>query len=134
MAMAQPCLSLLAALLLFGTLALLLSMLLPSRSTAAMTAGILLVGSFFLNGLAYLNPDIEPVAKLSPLYYYQGGKALDSFNVAWFSGLCAGALLFALLAWWRFQRRDIRVGGEGGWKRPTLGSLSRLLPRRSAVR
>jgi ABC-2 type transport system permease protein len=131
--MAQPCLSLLAALLLFGMLALLLSMLLPSRSTAAMTAGILLVGSFFLNGLAYLNPDIEPVAKLSPLYYYQGGKALDSFNGAWFSGLCAGALLFALLAWWRFQRRDIRVGGEGGWKRPTLAALSRLLSWRSAL-
>jgi ABC-2 type transport system permease protein len=81
----------------------------------------------------YLNPDIEPVAKLSPLYYYQGGKALDSFNGAWFSGLCAGALLFALLAWWRFQRRDIRVGGEGGWKRPTLAALSRLLPWCSAL-
>lgn len=132
--MLQPCLSLLAALLFFSTLALLLSMLLPSRRMAAMTAGILLVGSYFLNGLAYLNPDIEPVARLSPLYYYQGGRALDSFNAAWFIGLFAVALLFALLAWWRFQRRDIRVGGEGGWQRPNLASLARLLPRRLSTR
>jgi hypothetical protein len=29
-------------------------------------------------------------------------------------------LLFALLAWWRFERREIRVGGEGGWSLPRL--------------
>jgi ABC-2 type transport system permease protein len=126
--MAQPFLSLLGVLLLFCTLALLLSMVLPSRRMTAMTAGILLVGNFFLVGLANINTDLEPVAKISPLYYYQGGNAIDSFDVTWFVGLLVPALLFALLAWWRFQRRDIRVGGEGGWQRP---SLSRLLPRRA---
>jgi hypothetical protein len=25
-------------------------------------------------------------------------------------------ILFALAAWWRFHMRDIRVGGEGGWR------------------
>jgi hypothetical protein len=30
-------------------------------------------------------------------------------------GLLLASLLLALLAWWRFQRREIRVGGEGGW-------------------
>ncbi len=30
----------------------------------------------------------------------------------------AVAGVFALLAWWRFERRDIRVGGEGGWRLP----------------
>jgi hypothetical protein len=40
------------------------------------------------------------------------------------------AILFAIVAWWRFERRDIRVGGEGGWRRPSLSLLSRLLPRR----
>jgi len=29
-------------------------------------------------------------------------------------------LVLILLAWWRFQRREIRVSGEGGWKRPKL--------------
>ncbi len=28
------------------------------------------------------------------------------------------SVLFAALAWWCFQRRDIRVGGEGGWRLP----------------
>jgi hypothetical protein len=26
------------------------------------------------------------------------------------------SLIFSLLAWWRFGARDIRVGGEGGFK------------------
>jgi ABC-2 type transport system permease protein len=132
--MAQPFLSLLGVLLFFGTLALLLSMLLPSRRMAAMTGGILLVGDFFLIGLANINTDLEPVAKLSPLYYYQSGDAIDGLNVTWVVGLLAGAVLFAILAWWRFRRRDIRVGGEGGWQRPSLASLLGRFPRRSAAR
>jgi len=35
------------------------------------------------------------------------------------------SLIFTLLAWWRFQRRDIRVGGEGGWNLPALSRLFR---------
>jgi ABC-2 type transport system permease protein len=129
-AMAQPFLSLFAELMLFGMLALLLSLLLPSRRASAMVAGLLLVGDFFVIGLAKINTDLEPIAKLTPLYYYQGGDGLDNFNVVWFVGLVAVALLFALLAWWRFERRDIRVGGEGAWQRPARRSLSRLFPHR----
>ncbi len=35
------------------------------------------------------------------------------------------ALLLALLAWWRFERRDVRVGGEGGWRLPILARRGR---------
>ncbi|MBN1483531.1 MAG: ABC transporter permease subunit [Chloroflexia bacterium] len=122
-----PLLSLLAELLLFGTLALLLSMLLPSRRLASMTAGLLLVASFFITGLAQLNQDLEPFAKLSPLNYYQTQEAFQGLNGAWFAGLLGAAVVFAVLAWWCFQRRDIRVGGEGGWR---LSWLARLLPGR----
>ena len=115
-----PYLSLLGVLMFIGTLALLLSMLLPSRRLAATAAGMALVGSYFVSSLARINTDLEPVAKLSPLYYYQGGEAMDNFNATWFVGLLAAAVLFALLAWWRFQRRDIRVGGEGGWRLPSV--------------
>jgi len=111
-----PLLSLLAEMLLFGTLALLLSMVLPSRRLAATTAGLLLVASFFITGLAELNEDLEAVAELSPLNYYQTQDAFQGLNGTWLAGLLAAALLFAVLAWWRFQRRDIRVGGEGGWR------------------
>lgn len=115
-----PMLSLLAVLLLFGTISLLLSMLLPSRRLAATTAGLLLVASFFITGLAKLNEDLETIAKFSPLNYYQSGEAMSGLNLQWFWGLVAFAVLFALLAWWRFLRRDIRVGGEGGWRLPSL--------------
>ncbi|MFQ5813163.1 MAG: ABC transporter permease subunit, partial [Anaerolineae bacterium] len=115
-----PLLSLLAELLLFGTMSLLLSVVLPSRRLAATAAGLLLVASFFITGLAKLNEALEPVARLSPLNYYQAQDAFHALNGAWLAGLLAAAVLFAALAWWRFQRRDIRVGGEGGWRLPSL--------------
>jgi len=120
-----PMLSLLAELLLFGTMSLLLSMVLPSRRLAATAAGLLLVASFFITGLAKINEDLEPVAKLSPLNYYQAQDAFHALNGAWLAGLLAAAVVFAALAWWRFQRRDIRVGGEGGWQLPSLARLIR---------
>ncbi len=114
--MILPFLSLFALLVLFGTLALLLSMLLPARRLAGMTAGLLLVASFFITALARLDDRLENLAKLSPLNYYQGGLALRQMEWGWVAGLLGVAIVFALLAWWRFERRDIRVGGEGGWQ------------------
>jgi len=91
-------------------------MLLPSRRLAAMVSGLLLVASFFITTLARLDENLENLAKLSPLNYYQGGLALLEVEWGWFAGLLGAALLITLLAWWRFQRRDIRVAGEGGWQ------------------
>jgi ABC-2 type transport system permease protein len=116
--MALPYLSLLGVLLFFGGLALLLSMTLPSRRQAAMTAGLVLLASFFLNTLARLDTTLEPVARISPLNYYQGGEAVEGLNGGWLAGLLLAAGLFAALAWWRFERRDIRVVGEGSWGWP----------------
>jgi ABC-2 type transport system permease protein len=113
---ALPYLSLFAVLLFFGTLALLLGTLLPSRRSAAMAAGLALVASFFVTTLARLDPGLETLAILSPVSYYQSGDAIAGLNGRWFAGLLAGAGLFAALAWWRFERRDIRVAGEGAWR------------------
>lgn len=116
----RPLLSALAELLLFGTLSLFLSMVLPSRRLAATTAGMLLVASFFITGLAKINQDLEPIARLSPLNYYQAQEAFRGLNGVWLAGLIVSAVIFAALAGWLFQRRDIRVGGEGGWQWPAL--------------
>lgn len=116
----QPFLPLFAELLLFGTLALLLSLVLPSARMAMMLTSGLLVANYLLLGLANINEDLKTVVEFTPLHFYQGGKAIDGVNWGWLVGLLAVSLVFALLAWWRFQQRDIRVGGEGGWNLPRL--------------
>lgn len=112
----RPYLPLFAVLFLFGTLALLLSMLLPAARLAAVIAGALLVANFMLMGLAHLNENFVAPAKLTPLYYFQGGDAALGLDWRAFLGLLLASLIFAVVAWLLFQRRDIRVSGERGWR------------------
>jgi ABC-2 type transport system permease protein len=123
--MLTPFLSMFALLWLFGSLSLWLSLALPSRRVAAAVAGTLLVAGFFLTALARLDERLEPVARLSPFTYYQGGEAVRSLRVDWLVGLLIASLVFLLLAGWWFQRKDLRVSGEGTWALP--------LPRSRAV-
>jgi ABC-2 type transport system permease protein len=129
--MALPFLPVLAQALIYGTLALLFSMVLPARRLAAAAAGMVMVASYFLSSLATLNEDLALIARLLPYHYFQGGDAMKGLNMTWFLGLLAASALLALLAWWRFERRDIRVGGEGGWRLP---SISLPLRRGAAAR
>jgi ABC-2 type transport system permease protein len=114
--MALPFLPLLAQILIFGALALLLSMLLPARRLAAAGAGLVLVISYLLSSMAGLNERLAAFARLLPYDYFQGSGALNGLDWAPFLGLLAASAVLALLAWWRFQRRDIRVAGEGAWR------------------
>lgn len=114
--LAMPFISLLGVLLLFGALALMFSMLLPSRRFTASLAGLLLVACYFVTSLARVDDRLIDLARFSPLNYYQNSDAMSNMNYAWIAGLLAVAALFAAVAWWRFERRDIRVGGEGGWR------------------
>ncbi len=119
----RPFLPLFAQLVLFGTLALLSSLVLPSVRLAGMLTGALLIGNYLLMGLSNLNEDLEAFVRYTPLYYYQSGEAIDGLDWVWLAGVAGVSLLFVLLAWWRFQRRDIRVGGEGGWNLPSLSRV-----------
>jgi ABC-2 type transport system permease protein len=121
----RPFVPLFGQLLLWGTLALLLSMLLPSGRMTAMLSSGLLIANFLVSGLANINEDLQAVVEFTPIYYYQGGKAIDGIDWGPLAALLAASLVFALLAWWRFGQRDIRVGGEGGWKLPSLRRLFR---------
>ena len=121
----RPFLPLFAQLILFGTMALLLSLVLPSVRMAGMLTGGLLVGNYLLMGLSNLNEDLKAFVKYTPLYYYQSGEAIDGLDWVWLGGVAAVSLAFVLLSWWRFQRRDIRVGGEGGWNLPSLSRIFR---------
>ena len=50
---------------------------------------------------------------------------MNGLNLTWFLGLLAVSAMLAWVAWWRFQQRDIRVAGEGGWRLPSLSLLFR---------
>ena len=118
--MLWPTVTLLAVLLFFGSLSLLASMLLPSRKIAAMAVGVVLALSFVLTMFGSLDPTIAAIADFSPLTYYQGGRALESIEWAWLGGLLGASILFAMIALWRFAKREIRVAGERGFSLPRL--------------
>jgi len=118
--MALPFLPLLAQALIYGALALLLSMLLPARRLAAAGAGIVLVVSYFLSSMAGLNEGLASIARFLPYDYFQGGEALNGLEWTSLLGLLVASAVLTLLAWWRFRRRDIRIAGEGGWRLPSL--------------
>jgi beta-exotoxin I transport system permease protein len=115
-ALILPYVSLFALLLLFGSLALLLSMLLPSRRMSAMAGGLVVVFSFFLTMFGRVDTGVKKAAQMLPLEYYQSGEAIRGLNGVWLAGLLTVAFLFAALAWWQFEQRDIRVAGEGVWR------------------
>jgi hypothetical protein len=73
------------------------------------------VVSYILTSLVRLNDGLRGVEQLLPLHFYQGGYAVIGMNWNWFAGLMGVAAFFALLAWWRFERCDIRIAGEGNW-------------------
>ncbi len=112
---ALPHLELLVFMLFFTGLALLLSQALPARGAATgLASGILLAGYIF-KVLVELDDKLTNVEKLSPLHYIKGGYAIDGLNIGWGLGLLMCGLAFVALAAWRFERRDLRVSGEGSW-------------------
>ena len=116
--LALPFVSLFGILIWFGGLALLLSLILPSRRLAASLTGLILAASYFITTFARFSPNLNGLAQWSPLTYYQGGSALEGFNTGDFIGLLFMAIVFVAIGLWLFQRRDIRVAGEGGWRLP----------------
>lgn len=101
-------------------------MILPASRLASMITGGLLVANYLAIGLANINQDLEKIVKFTPLHIYQGGYAI--LGIEWDSVviILEGAILFLLLAWWRFLLRDLRVAGEGGWKLKEIISFRKL--------
>jgi ABC-2 type transport system permease protein len=134
-ALAGPVVSLFALLAFFSTFAVSLSLYLPSQRMAATGAGLLLVISFFMTALARMNEQLAWAEDVSPLSYFQGGLAVDGLNWGWVAGLVGIATLFAMVGWWRFRGRDVRVAGEGGWRLPLLrrGKASQATDPRPSV-
>jgi hypothetical protein len=103
--------------LIYSTLALLLSLVLPARRMAAMGSGLAMVASYLISFMTGSIEGLEASAQFLPYGYFQGGDALNGLKWTWFLGLPA---VKTLLAWRRFRRRDIRVTGKGTWRRPSI--------------
>jgi ABC-2 type transport system permease protein len=114
--MVVPFLSLLVQTLVYSTLALLLSMILPSRNLAAMVTGVFVVASYFVSSLAFMDDRMEAVSKLMPYHYFQTVLSFKELNLTWMSALLGISVLMVVLAWLSFNRRDIRLSGEGSWR------------------
>lgn len=118
--MAVPLVSLLAQLIIYAALAVLLSMVLPTRNLAAMGTGLVLVISYFMTSLVFLDERLELIAKFLPHQYYQTALSFQDLNLSWLVGLLGISAGMILVAWLLFTRRDIRLGGEGSWQLPKL--------------
>lgn len=114
--MTLPFISSLAQALIYGTLALLLSMVLPTRNFASIISGLVMVVGYVLSSMASLNENLGSVSKLFPYTYFQGSEAFTNLNLTWLLALFGVSAIMALLAWWRFMRRDIRLSGEGSFR------------------
>jgi ABC-2 type transport system permease protein len=127
--MALPFVPVLAQTLIYGTLAALLSMLLPTRRLAAMLTGVVMVISYIASSMSGLDKSLASLAKYLPYEYFQGGEAIDGLDLASFLILMAASAVLALLTWWRFERRDVRVAGEGSWELPWPRKSTKLSSR-----
>jgi ABC-2 type transport system permease protein len=114
--MAVPFLPLLVQILLYVTLALMLSLLLPSRNLAAMIAGAVMVASYFISSMAFMDERVQAVSNLMPYHYFQTVLSFDELNLTWLAALLGISAVMTVFAWLRFLRRDIRLTGEGSWR------------------
>ena len=115
--MSVPFIPLLVQILIFATFALMLSMLLPSRSLAAMISGAFLVVSYMVSSLSFLNQRLNMVSRVFPYHYYQTTLSVRQLDLTWLFALLGISLAMTLLAYARFIKRDIRLSGEGSWRK-----------------
>lgn len=116
LSLVNPFISLFAILLVFLSLALMLSMILPSSGAAGLVAGFLLVASYFITSLARIDSNLEGVNRFSPMQYYQSGGAISGLDWNNLIILFAISAVFIAIAWVLFERRDLRFGGSGGFR------------------
>ena len=116
-----PYISVFAVTWLFACLSFALSMVMPSRSAAAMISGIIVLAGYIITTLSKAIRGLENWALFSPITYFQG-NAISGLDFKPLILLMFASLLFVAFARRGFGNRDIRVAGDGGWKIPLLGS------------
>ena len=116
-----PYLSVFAVTWLFACLSFALSMVMPSRSAAAMISGIIVLAGYIITNLSKAIKGLESWALFSPITYFQS-NAMMGLKLNPLTVLFVSSVIFVAFAWKGFVNRDIRVAGDGGWKIPFLSS------------
>ena len=116
-----PYLSVFAVTWLFACLRFALSMVMPSRSAAAMISGIIVLAGYIITNLSKAIKGLESWALFSPITYFQS-NAMMGLKLNPLTVLFVSSVIFVAFAWKGFVNRDIRVAGDGGWKIPFLSS------------
>ena len=116
-----PYLSVFAVTWLFACLSFALSMVMPSRSAAAMISGIIVLAGYIITNLSKAIKGLESWALFSPITYFQS-NAMMGLKLNPLTVLLVSSVIFVAFAWKGFVNRDIRVAGDGGWKIPFLSS------------
>ena len=116
-----PYLSVFAVTWLFACLSFALSMVMPSRSAAAMFSGIIVLAGYIITNLSKAIKGLESWALFSPITYFQS-NAMMGLKLNPLTVLFVSSVIFVAFAWKAFVNRDIRVAGDGGWKIPFLCS------------
>lgn len=125
---AVPFLSLMTQLIVYAALALILSMFLPSRNLAAMIAGFVMVASYFVSSLAFMDERLATISEFMPYHYFQTVLSFQDLNLTWLFAMLGASMVMIIAAWLRFVRRDIRLSGEGSWRLPFLPSRKTNAP------
>jgi ABC-2 type transport system permease protein len=118
--MAVPFLPLLIQILFYIALALMLSMFVPSHRIAATITGAIMVLSYMISSLGFMDERIATISRLTPYHYFQTVISLQEMNPTWLFSLLGISMVMVVVAWLRFLRRDIRLSGEGSWRLPFL--------------
>lgn len=113
--MLVPFISLFVQIFFYVALTLLLSLLLPSRNLAAIVSGVIVVSSYMISSLGFMNDMLMTISKIMPYHYFQTVLDVNDLNLTWLISLLGISMLMVVLAWFRFLRRDIRLSGEGSW-------------------
>lgn len=114
-------LSLWPLVMLFAAIALFLGAYLPNRRIAAWTGVLFLIFTYFGNNLSTMSPLLEALQPLYPFHYFNTSTLLtegpDTGNLFI---IAAATLLFLILTFLAFQRRNVTVGAWPWQKaRPT---------------
>ena len=95
----------------FGTLGFAIGCVTGNKGLSISIAAAAAVGTWLFNALSNIVDVMEPAKWVSPFYYYSGANPLaNGLNLAHAAALLATIAVLAVVGYFGFQRRDLKLG------------------------